>query len=119
MKNPLNPHINTMNTIRLKTGFCALLCALMLTNMTSCVKTDNSNHKVNDSNTPLHLMQPEYKTPYGVVDSASVKASIDRVLAFLENATPTKVIDKETKNEITDYSKIDKNSELEIGRAHV
>ena len=116
MKNPLNPHINTMNTIRLKTGFCALLCALMLTNMTSCVKTDNSNHKVNDSNTPLHLMQPEYKTPYGMVDSASVKASIDRVLAFLENATPTKVIDKETKNEITDYSKIDKNSELERGQ---
>ena len=95
-----------MNTIRLKTGFCALLCALMLTNMTSCVKTDNSNHKVNDSNTPLHLMQPEYKTPYGMVDSASVKASIDRVLAFLENATPTKVIDKETKNEITDYTKM-------------
>jgi len=73
-----------MNTIRLKTGFCALLCALMMTNMTSCVKTDDSKHKINDSNTPLHLMQPEYSTPYGVVDSVAVKASIDRVLAFLE-----------------------------------
>jgi len=72
--------------------------------------------KINDSNTPLHLMKPDYKTPYGVVKQADVKAVLDRVLVFLEKATPTKVINKETKTEITDFSKIDKNSLLERGQ---
>ena len=72
--------------------------------------------KINDSNTPLHLMKPDYKTPYGVAKVENVKATIDRVLVFLEKATPTKVINKETKNEVTDFSKIDKNSLLERGQ---
>ena len=72
--------------------------------------------KINDSNTPLHLMKPDYKTPYGVAKQADVKAVLDRVLVFLEKATPTKVINKETKNEITDFSKIDKNALLERGQ---
>ncbi|MDD4992375.1 MAG: glycoside hydrolase family 88 protein [Paludibacter sp.] len=75
-----------------------------------------SADKINDSNTPLHLMKPEYKTPYGVAKVEEVKATMDRVLVFLEKATPTKVINKDTKAEITDYSKIDKNSLLERGQ---
>jgi len=76
----------------------------------------NPAEKINDSNTPLHLMKPDYKSPYGVAKPEEVKAIIDRVLVFLENATPTKVIDKDTKAEITDFSKIDKNSTLERGQ---
>lgn len=75
-----------------------------------------SPEKINDSNTPLHLMKPDYKTPYGVTKVENVKATIDRVLVFLEKATPTKVINKETKAEVTDFSKIDKNSLLERGQ---
>jgi len=71
--------------------------------------------KANDFNTPLHLMKPDYKIPYGVSKPEEVKAVIDRVLVFLEAATPTKVMDKNTKAEITDFSKIDKNSVLERG----
>lgn len=76
----------------------------------------NTAEKINDSNTPLHLMKPEYKTPYGVAKPEEVKAVIDRVLVFLEKATPTKVINKDTKAEISDFSKIDKNSLLERGQ---
>ncbi|HEY6913417.1 MAG TPA: hypothetical protein VI413_01985, partial [Paludibacter sp.] len=76
----------------------------------------NTAEKINDSNTPLHLMKPEYKTPYGVAKPEEVKAVIDRILVFLEKATPTKVINKDTKVEITDFSKIDKNSLLERGQ---
>ncbi len=83
----------------------------------SCKAQQNlAPEKINDSNTPLHLMKPDYKTPYGVVKQADVKAVLDRVLVFLEKATPTKVINKETKAEITDFSKIDKNSQLERGQ---
>ena len=61
-------------------------------------------------------MKPDYNTPYGVAKQSDVKAVLDRVLLFLEKATPTKVINKETKTEITDFSKIDKNSLLDRGQ---
>ncbi len=84
--------------------------------LASCQLTDGNKTQVNDSNTPLHLMKPDYKIPYGVAKPEEVKAILDRVLVFLEKATPTKVITKETKTVITDFSKIDKNSLLERGQ---
>ena len=38
---------------------------------------------VNDSNTPLHLLTPDYKHKYGVSTKEEVKASIDRVLGYI------------------------------------
>jgi len=83
---------------------------------TACSQKPEQKEEINDSNTPLHLIKPEYKTPYGIADTAEVKSTMDRVLVFLEKATPTKVINKDTKAEITDFSKIDKNSMLERGQ---
>ena len=42
----------------------------------------------NDSNTPLHLLQPDYKIPYGVPTKESVKADLDRILKFVDAETP-------------------------------
>ena len=42
----------------------------------------------NDSNTPLHLLQPDYKIPYGVPARDAVKADIERILAFVDTETP-------------------------------
>lgn len=53
-----------------------------------------SAQEINDQNTPLHLMQPNYSTPYGVPKVAEVKSSIDKVLAYLEKAMPAKVEDE-------------------------
>ena len=38
---------------------------------------------INDSNTPLHLLTPDYKHKYGVSTKEEVKASIDRVLGYI------------------------------------
>lgn len=43
---------------------------------------------INDSNTPLHLLAPDYKIPYGVPSKDAVKADLDRVLKFLDANTP-------------------------------
>lgn len=43
---------------------------------------------MNDSNTPLHLLQPDYNVPYGVPEISAIKADMDRVLKFLEKETP-------------------------------
>ena len=82
----------------------------------SCSTNKPVQLTVNDSNTPLHLMKPDYKTPYGIVDTVAVKQTLNRVLGFLEKATPMRVLDKTTNTSVTDYGRMDKNSVLERGQ---
>lgn len=105
-----------MNTQKLKIFFGGIISFLILICFFSCQTNDKKNDEINDSNTPLHLMQPDYNTPYDVVKTEEVKAVLDRVLTFLEKATPVKVINKDTKAELNDFSKIDKTSQLERGQ---
>lgn len=87
----------------------ALLC------IGSIAAAQETNQPVNDSNTPLHLLKPAYQNGYGVVTVDEVKQDMDRILHYLENNTPTRVIDSRTGTVITDYDKIDTNSQLERG----
>lgn len=48
--------------------------------------------EINDVNTPLHLMKPAYDTPYGIPQQQDVKATLDRVLTFLEGAMPAETV---------------------------
>lgn len=41
------------------------------------------NTAINDSNTPLHLLKPDYKHGYGVSTKEEVKAAIDRVMNYI------------------------------------
>lgn len=50
-----------------------------------------SELEINDSNTPLHLLQPSYKTPYGTLTSESVKSDMDRVFNYIDSVTPAKM----------------------------
>ena len=51
---------------------------------------------VNDSNTPLHLLQPAYQGTYGDLSPEQVKKDIDRVFAYIDKETPARVVDKNT-----------------------
>ncbi len=68
-----------------------------------------------DAATKLYLSKPAYKTPYGETTPDKIKSVMDRVLVYLQETTPVGVIDKTTKQPITDYSKIDKNSIVNQG----
>jgi rhamnogalacturonyl hydrolase YesR len=65
---------------------------------------------VNDVTAPLHLMKPDYPTPYGAPSVADVSKVLDRVFTYLDAVTPAKVIDKNTRQEIRDFSKLDDNA---------
>ena len=71
--------------------------------------------KVNDSTTPLHALQPEYKYGYGIPSADSVKATIDRVAKYLEAVTPARLTDRKTGQSVADYTKIDANTHIEQG----
>lgn len=69
----------------------------------------------NDSNTPLHLLQPQYQVPYGILSVDSIKTDLDHVFAYLESTTPTRVENSKTHAVITNYDSIDSQSQLERG----
>jgi len=71
--------------------------------------------KGNDSSMPLHLLKPEYSTPYGETTRDSVKKVVDRVYTYLNAVTPMQVVDKSSGKPITDLSKIDGNTQFAQG----
>lgn len=69
----------------------------------------------NDSNTPLHLLKPDYPVPYGIVNAEEVKGVLDRIHGYLNNVTPPAFVNSKTGEVLTDLSKIDKNTALQKG----
>ncbi|NBB20057.1 glycoside hydrolase family 88 protein [Runella sp. CRIBMP] len=69
----------------------------------------------NDSNTPLHLLQPDYPVPYGIVKTEEVKGILDRIHGYLNNVTPAAFVNAKTGEVLTDLSQIDENTALQKG----
>lgn len=65
---------------------------------------------MNDSNTPLHLLQPDYDIPYGKPEVEAIKTVLDRVYNYLNQTTPMQLIDNNSGEVITDFSKINETS---------
>ena len=70
---------------------------------------------VNDFNTPLHLLQPDYRYTYGVPTPENVKTVLDRILLYLQKETPMQVINKESGKEIAQLSQVDEHAVLQRG----
>lgn len=70
------------------------LIALSALAFASCSqKAEVAEEEINDSTTPLHLLKPDYTTPYGQLSADSVKADVDRVFAYIDAVTPAKMTD--------------------------
>jgi unsaturated rhamnogalacturonyl hydrolase len=63
------------------------------------------NAQKNDATAPLHLMQPDYPTPYVIPQKEDIKVVLDRVYNFLDKNSASKIVDANTKVAITDYKK--------------
>jgi len=72
-----------------------------------------SKGKLTDANDALTHLTPEYKVPHEVMSPTKIKEVTDRVLLFLEANSPARLINKESKVVISDYSKIDQNAVIE------
>lgn len=69
----------------------------------------------NDSNTPLHLLQAEYKLAYGIPQQGDIQSVMERILGFLEKATPMQVLDDKTQQPLNDFNLIDEKDRLQQG----
>jgi unsaturated rhamnogalacturonyl hydrolase len=71
--------------------------------------------KANDSNTPLHLLKPDYPVPYGKIEIEAVKNTLNRIHSYLDTVTPPNFVNSKTGETLTDLSKIDENTILQKG----
>ncbi len=74
-----------------------------------------TQQRVTDQNTALHAMQPDYKVPYGPMKTEDITAVLTRIFNFLDESTPAKVLDRQTKAEITDLTKLTPGSNFAPG----
>ena len=81
--------------------FFIALAAFLL--MASC--THKQTEEINDANTPLHLLKPAYKVPYGELTADEVKAALDRIYDYIESERPTAYLDKDGKEIEIDVAK--------------
>lgn len=61
---------------------------LLIAGLCSCGQNTSDKTVINDVNTPLHLLQPDYNVPYGVPTKEAVKEDLDRILNFVSTETP-------------------------------
>ncbi len=70
---------------------------------------------VNDNNTPLHLMKPAYRLHYGIPKTEEVKQTLDRVLHYIDSETPARLVDADSKQEVTRLKDINARTQLQQG----
>src|SRR3954452_14164039 len=109
MKKRIKPQGISAGTKWMKAGFVLLLLGAGLS--VSAQQTAPGN----DVTAPLHLMKPDYPTPYGSPAREDIIKVLDRVYTYLDKATPAKMINSKTKDEITDFGKLTNESLLAHG----
>ncbi len=73
----------------------ATFAAAFATALVSCTSSPQQSEEVNDANTPLHLLAPDYKVPYGELSADSVRDALDRIYAYVESERPEEYLDKD------------------------
>jgi unsaturated rhamnogalacturonyl hydrolase len=64
---------------------------------------------------PLHRMQPDYPFTYGDPTVEEITAVLTRIHGYLESTTLMRVVNSQTGEEITDFSRLPANTEFERG----
>ncbi len=94
----------------LKISFLSIFIALA-----TLANAQRNETKATDSNTPLHLLKPDYPTPYGKPDVAAIVGTLNKIHAYLDAVTPPQYVDAKTGQILFDFSKIDTNTALKKG----
>lgn len=88
---------------------------LLLALITFPVLSQNNQVKVTDSNTALHALPPDYPVPYKPIKTEEVTEVLNRIFTYLEVSSPAKLVDRQTKAEVTDLTKINGTTMFEQG----
>ncbi|MBL7816449.1 MAG: glycoside hydrolase family 88 protein [Saprospiraceae bacterium] len=93
----------------------SILFVVLIISMTQWLNAQRNETKANDSNTPLHLLQPDYPVPYGKVEIEDVKKALSRIHTYLDGVTPTYFVNSKTGEKVSDLANLDSNTVLQKG----
>ena len=93
--------------------FATLLFALGLLHPSFAQKKDPI--PLNDANTPLHLLQPNYPIPYTPPTIEAVTKTLHHIHSYLDTVTPPLLINEQKGTLVEDPSQIDSNTILKKG----
>ena len=77
-----------------------------------CRESKTKTETINDSNTPLHLLQANYATNYGIPDTGEITKVLDRIYTYLDKTTPMQLNNLRTGTEVTDFASIETKDSL-------
>ena len=98
------------NRLYMANYFKTIMLAMLL-----CATGNTSAQQINDNNTPLHLMKPDYRVGYGVATAERVKQTMDCVLKYIDAETPAVLEDKNTGEALTRLKDINADTQLRQG----
>ena len=76
--------------------FRPILCvAAAAVAITACKNGPQQTEEINDSTTPLHLLKPDYKVPYGELTADAVKADLERIFSYIDAELTPDIQDKD------------------------
>jgi rhamnogalacturonyl hydrolase YesR len=93
-----------------------ILPVLLFSGLSLGVGAQQKQTTSNDVTTPLHLLQPDYPTPYGAPSSTQIKNVLDRVFNYLDQHTPALIVNKKTGEPIQGFPFPDSNIILKPGQ---
>ena len=90
------------------------ICVLLMMLPIFVLAQNQPAKQQNDATAPLHLMQPDYVTPYNVPTAVEITKVIDRVYNYLDATTPTQLTDG-SGSELFDYTKVNAQTKFKQG----
>lgn len=92
--------------------FCLCALAITLLNLTAFAQpaSEPPPTLINSGRLP-----PAYPMPYRPAKPAEIKAVLDRVLGYLETATPIEVVDRDTQAPVSDLAHLPSRPGLDVG----
>jgi len=70
---------------------------------------------INDSNTPLHLLKPDYDFPYEIPTKEKITFGLKKILIYLEQASPIGLINKKNNSHINNKDEINEDTKFAEG----
>lgn len=71
--------------------------------------------KLNDANTPLHLLKPNYPINYITPVGEQIESQMRVILNYLDRVTPAEIVNPKTQKTISDFQNVDRYSQLKKG----
>ncbi|MEH6307978.1 glycoside hydrolase family 88 protein [Olivibacter sp. CPCC 100613] len=115
----ISVHINQlrmifMEPVPFRIAVLLTACHLLICLSSQPLKAQYISKGGNDATAPLHLLKPDYDTPYGETKPEDVKKTLDKVYRYLDAATPVALIDKST-HKVVDLKQANENSIFQPG----